>query len=132
MLKKEKTWNLIGLALGIVVIIVGIVFACTPADVYCYNYADDVSFGGDFYTYQYEATKIAASNVASVVNGLGTLAGKLALYSGFFFIVFGCMITLHYGKLVVMAMEEKTVEETAVEKVAEDVVKEEVTQEITE
>ena len=123
----QKFWNFAGIVLGIALIVAGVIFMLTPDGSLRTSYpAREVEFGADFYTYQYEATKIAASNVASVVNGLGTLAGKLALYSGFFFIVFGCMITLHYGKLVVMAMEEKTVEETAVEKVAEDVVKEEV------
>lgn len=90
-------------------------FAFTPADVYSINYADSASFGADFYTYQYEATQIAANNVATLTNGLGHVAEKLALYSGCFFVIVGLLITLHYAKLVLMSTEEKVVEDNQTE-----------------
>lgn len=102
MLKKEKTWNVLGLIVGIVIMIMGIVFISTPADSYIARYADSVSFGGDYYTYQYEVTEIAANNVAKVVGILNYMAAKNALYSGCLFIAAGILVSLHYAKKIVM------------------------------
>ena len=107
-LTNEKYWNLAGVALGLLVIIMGIVFMCTPADSYSTRSADNVTFGGDFYTYQYEATRYAVSNTAITANNIRELGGKIALYAGFGFIVCGALIVLSYGKKLALCMVPET------------------------
>lgn len=87
-MKKEKTFNLIGLILGIAIIIVGIYFLAAPAASYMVSYC---AFGADFYTEQYAATRAAANN-------LHELGGMLAQYAGFAFIFAGAIVSLEYGK----------------------------------
>ena len=117
MLKKEKTWNVLGLIVGIAIVIMGIVFISNPADSYSTNYADSVTFGADYYTYQYEVTEIVANNVASVVGTLRNMAEKNALYSGCLFIFAGILVVLHYAKKI--AMDTTNVEAATVETPAE-------------
>lgn len=98
-MNNAKTWNLAGLAVGIVAIILGIFFLTSPADTYeTTSPGRDTSFGGDFYTYEYSATRAAASNAAITANNLRELGGKLALYSGFLFILAGALTVVHFGK----------------------------------
>lgn len=120
MFKKEKTWNVIGLIVGIAIVIMGIVFISTPADSYRARYADSVSFGGDYYTYQYEVTEIAANNIAKVVGMLNNMAAKNALYSGCLFIVAGILVSLHYAKKI--AIDTTSVVEAAAETSVESAV----------
>ena len=94
----KKIWNIVGAAIGVVVIIMGIVFAATPANTYSTDSADTASFGADFYTYQYKATKIVAQNAAVTANNLREVGEKMALYAGMAFIVAGLLITLHFVK----------------------------------
>ncbi len=96
--KKENLWHLIGVGIGIVMIIVGIVFACAPAESYSTKSADYASFGADFYTYQYEATRYAVTNTAVTANNLREIGGRLAAYFGTGFIFAGALVILNYGK----------------------------------
>ena len=110
-LSNEKTWNLIGAILGLVVILVGLVFMFTPADSYSTKTTDYATFGGDYYTYQYDATRAVASNAAITANNLRELGGKLAVYAGTFFMVLGALISLNYGKkLLVCSVDAPAVE----------------------
>lgn len=97
-MKKAKAWNYLGLVIGLLVIVIGITFIFTPADSYSTNSADDMAFGADFYTYQYEATQIATENTAVTANNIRELSNKVALYSGTLFILLGTLVVLHYGK----------------------------------
>lgn len=103
-LTNEKYWHMAGVALGLAVILVGIIFMCTPAESYHTRSADDVSFGGDFYTYQYEATRYAVSNTAVTANNIRELGAKITLYSGFGFLVAGALICLTYGRKLALCI----------------------------
>ena len=105
-MKKERTWNLIGFVAGLILIVVGIVYIATPADHYSTSTTDSATFGADFYTYEYRATRAAASNAAVAANNLRELGGKLALYNGTLFMVLGLGFALHFGKLVFVEKEE--------------------------
>lgn len=105
-MKKERTWNLIGFVAGLILIVVGIVYIATPADHYSTSSTDSAAFGADFYTYEYRATRAAASNAAVAANNLRELGGKLALYNGTLFMVLGLGFALHFGKLVFVEKEE--------------------------
>ena len=104
-MKKERTWNLIGFVAGLILIVVGIVYIATPADHYYTSTTDSATFGADFYTYEYRATRAAADNAAVAANNLRELGGKLALYNGTLFMVLGLGFALHYGKLVFVEKE---------------------------
>ena len=104
LLATEKFWNMAGAIFGVIVLLVGIIFMCTPADTYHTNSADSATFGADYYTYQYEATKIVAGNTAVTANNLRELGEKLATYAGFGFVVAGILIILNYGKKLAMEL----------------------------
>ncbi|MBQ4061290.1 MAG: hypothetical protein IJD14_00355 [Christensenellaceae bacterium] len=97
-MKNKKTWDLIGTVLGIVIIIVGIIFISFPPETYTTSSTDDASFGGDFYTYQYEATQAAASNAAVTANNLREMGKAQAGYFGFLFVAVGALTVVNYGK----------------------------------
>lgn len=98
MLKNKKTWDLIGAILGIIILIVGIVFMASPPDHYYTDSADYASFGADFYTYQYKATRVVAGNTAVTANNLREMGIAQANYFGFLFIAVGALTVVHYGK----------------------------------
>lgn len=98
MLKKESFWNLIGCILGVVVFLVGVVICVTPPDSYSTSSTDYATFGADFYTYQYEATRAVASNAAVTANNLREMGHAQAHYAGVLFMVIGLLTTISYGK----------------------------------
>ena len=99
-MKKESLWNLIGLILGLAIVIAGVIFAAAPADSYHTSSPKSAEFGADFYTYQYDATRIAADNAAVTANNIRELGHAIALYTGFSFIFAGLLIAVHFGKKV--------------------------------
>lgn len=100
----EKFWNMVGAGLGALIILLGIIFLCSPADSFHTESADYASFGADYYTYQYEATTIVATNTAVTANNLRELSEKLASYTGTAFLMAGLLITAHYSKKLVMEL----------------------------
>ena len=97
-MKKEKTINLIGMILGLAVIVLGIVLIFTPAKTYSANSVKSITFGADFYTEEYNATKVAAGNAAVTANNIRELGKKVALYVGLAFVIAGAVIELEYSK----------------------------------
>ena len=83
MLKQKRTWNLIGCILGLVMLIVGLVFLNSPPEAYHTESAEYAAFGADYYTYQYDATKTVAENVAATANNLREIGTAQARYAGF-------------------------------------------------
>ncbi len=98
MLKKKKTWDILGILLGLSILLVGIVFMVTPPESYRANSVDDISFGADYYTEQYNATRVTVNNTAVTANNLREIGQALAHYAGFFFIALGILTMFHYGK----------------------------------
>lgn len=69
-----------GIIFGLIILILGIAANHT----FYLDHTGDAIFGGDFYTYIYEATQNAANNVADVARGLESVAFLLkALMIGF-------------------------------------------------
>lgn len=97
-MKVKDLLNLAGAFVGIVMIIFGVIFIATPADSYSTKTTDYASFGADFYTYEYDATRAAATNAAVTANNLRELGEKVALYAGFAFIFSGLFAVLHFAK----------------------------------
>ena len=108
-LMREKTWSLIGMAVGLIVILIGFVFMATPADSYTTESTDYASFGADYYTYEYDATRAAAVTA----NTLRELSSKLALYSGMFFVVLGVLIVLPNAKRYFCSLSGQAIESPA-------------------
>ena len=79
--KLAKVISLIGVAAGILVIILGIVVM----DSYSGSWSDtSTSFGGDFYTYSYKATARAGNNVDEVGDMLQQALGFILIAMGLF------------------------------------------------
>ncbi|MBR2415043.1 MAG: hypothetical protein IKB13_11130 [Clostridia bacterium] len=97
-MNAKKMLNIIGAVIGVIVIILGVVFIATPADSYYTDSADYASFGADFYTYQYQATRDAVTNTAVTANNIRELGEKVALYAGMAFILAGLLIVLYFAK----------------------------------
>lgn len=108
-LMREKTWSLIGMAVGLIVIIIGLVFMATPSDSYTTESTDYASFDADYYTYEYDATRAAAVTA----NTLRELSSKLALYSGMFFVVLGVLIVLPHAKRYFCSLSGQAIESPA-------------------
>ncbi len=98
MLKNKRFWDFVGAILGIIIIVVGIVFMASPPRAFETESTEYASFGADFYTYQYDATRAAATNSAVTANNLREIGSAQAKYFGFLFIVIGALTTLNYGK----------------------------------
>ena len=118
MLKNKKTWDLIGAILGIVILIAGIVFMASPPDSYSTKTTDYASFGADFYTYEYDATRAAASNAAVTAHNLREMGEAQSNQFGFLFMIIGALTVVHYGKKYftdyIVEVAEEPKEETPV------------------
>ncbi|MBQ8176636.1 MAG: hypothetical protein IJ035_06325 [Oscillospiraceae bacterium] len=60
----KKILNFAGVAIGVLTVVFGIIVL----NMYTGRFPDGASFGADFYTYIYEATDIAASNIKDMGN----------------------------------------------------------------
>lgn len=98
MLQNKKTWNLIGIALGIAILVTGLILIFALPVSTSWDYADYASFGADFYTYQYKATKVVASNTAQISRGLENLSEAIATAFGVLLIAVGALTSLNYAK----------------------------------
>ena len=98
MLQSKKSWNLIGIILGISILIFGL--ALSGKEPYRYSSAntDYATFGGDFYTYEYHATCAAAQNAAATASFLEDLVDFLMLALSGGTIAAGALITVIFGK----------------------------------
>lgn len=112
-MQKEKTWNKMGLMVGIITIFLGIAFIVFPADSYETSSSKDTSFGGDYYTYQYKATRNVARNAAAAANNTSEIGKKLALYYGAMFIVSGVLIVIYFQEKLLSANNEVSEYETS-------------------
>ena len=99
----KKALCIFGILLGISAIIAGICFLVNPAPGYSTKSPDEISFGADFYTYQYDVTRQAAINSAVTANNLRELSQILALYVGISYIFAGLLLILHNIKQLVCA-----------------------------
>lgn len=95
---EKNIWSWVGVCVGVIILTVGIVFCSSAPESYNTKSVEDVSFGADFYTYEYAATRIAASNAAIAANNIRELGMFFAKYAGFFFIAMGLLVILHYIK----------------------------------
>ena len=120
-LKNKKMWDLAGMVLGLIILIAGIVFMSSPPDSYNTRTTDYASFGGDYYTYQYDATCVVASNTAVTANNLREIGEALAKYFGFLFVAVGALTTVSYGKKYFAGdinMPDKIIQEEHITEVA--------------
>lgn len=98
MFSQKKTWNLIGMLVGSAILICGIIFAANPPETYSTDGTDYATFGGDFYTYEYDATRVAARNAAVTANNIRELGSFLAHGLGAALIAAGALTIVCYGK----------------------------------
>lgn len=65
---KKSPWTIVGLAVGIVAIIVGLAIVFTSSDT-----LSSASFGGDFYTYTYRGIRAVETAVCALTKAVGAL-----------------------------------------------------------
>lgn len=111
MFRSEKVWHEMGCILSVLVIIVGIVFAFTPPESYHTKSVSDHIFGADFYTYEYEATQIAGTNVAVVANNLREIGVAQAHYVGAAFVMTGLFALLYFTRKLFMIPAKDNISE---------------------
>lgn len=83
----KKGFSVLGIIVGVAAVIFGIVVFVTNTYL---PTPSDTSFGGDFYTYSYRATRYVSENLSSIGKML-----KLAL--GFILITFGLTDIAYFG-----------------------------------
>lgn len=87
---KKKIVAIAGMAVGAVVVIMGIwcmMFECS----YYGSYSDYASFGADFYTYSYQATMNAANNVQKLGYVVADAANAIVKAFGMLLIAVGAI-----------------------------------------
>ncbi|MBE6813558.1 MAG: hypothetical protein E7523_11860 [Ruminococcaceae bacterium] len=108
-MNAKKYLNSFGILIGVVVILIGVLCISYPADSYKSTYiADNASFGADFYTYQYQATRDVTSNTAAIDATIDDLSEKVARYAGAAFITAGLLIMIYFFKELIDMMPEKS------------------------
>lgn len=90
--KNKVVWDIASMIIGFLMMITGLIFGLTPAESYYTSSAKDVTFGADYYTEEYNATRIAASNAAVTANNIRELGSKHATYFGYFVSMSGFLI----------------------------------------
>jgi len=81
--KLGVIFALVGMVFGVVMIILGFVAKDWG------SYADYATFGGDFYTYSYRASRYAANNLIDVIDAIGFVIISMGLFDIAFF---GCKL----------------------------------------
>lgn len=104
LLKKETFWHKIGCALSLILILLGVVFATNPPDSFITRWVSSYTFGGDFYTYEYEATQAAVKNTAATADNLEKMGTAQARYVGAAFGMAGLFGLVHFGQKLAMAL----------------------------
>ena len=97
----KKILNFFGIILGIAAIVFGVMFITDPPYSYSTTTSDYASFGADYYTYQYQATRDAVRNTGATANTLGNIGEELALYAGMAFILAGLFIMIYFMKSMI-------------------------------
>ena len=86
----KKAFSTIGIIVGIAIVVMGIVVLRLKTGE---TYVESTSFKGDFYTYSYRATRIAAQNIGYLAQIVSKGIGFLLMAIGVTDIcVFGCKL----------------------------------------
>lgn len=83
--RKKNLWVYLGMAVGLISMIVGLVFLFKYQDetfIGSYSHLGNTEFGGDFYTYSYRATAFAGNAVAGVYEMISVCFGWLFILLG--------------------------------------------------
>ncbi len=126
-MEKEKSakiaFGVIGFILGIIIFIMGISTMNSKPESRSTSYTDSYSFGADFYTEEYEATKNAADNAAVTANNVRELGNTITNCFGTLLIAVGLIVCLYSLKEAVVvgvtASGDKPAAQPSVEKAPE-------------
>ena len=118
--KINKVCSVVGALVGVILIIVGCIFALNSGSrLHTVGGGQPVEFGADFYTYQYRASVDITTNTATTARNSYAMVNNLALYFGVAFIAWGVLTVLKYGKDFVLCLGEGSVAAAASDKSAE-------------
>lgn len=88
-MKFKRFLAVLGIILGTYMIWFGIGVKDTPPSSNSTYSTDTASFGGDFYSYEYKATRNAANNAAATAYNVRELGKAVSEYAGWAFIFAG-------------------------------------------
>lgn len=109
----KKKFSLIGMIVGVAIIVLGIVVLSLDIGG---GYLESTSFGGDFYTYSYRATRTAANNVGDLISAFKIGVGFLLISIGATDIcVFGCKMAEAKESASPVTVKAETAEDIASE-----------------
>lgn len=113
---KTRGWNTFGIIIGVALIIVGVIlpFAAVSINNSTQGWQKtSKKFGGDYYTYQYDATLDIIDNTASSAINSANLVKNLSLYTGIAFAAWGLLTIVHYGKALAETSDDNVSDNSA-------------------
>lgn len=93
----KKTFSMAGIGVGIAIMILGLVLAFSKTVSYSGEVPLDYSFGADFYTEQYGATRDAAINVNRLGNVVEDGFNIFTRFTGLFITFSGAATVCYFG-----------------------------------
>lgn len=93
-----RKFSVCGMVMGGFLVLFGIIMLVIASNIsFSTPYISDTSFGGDFYTYQYRATRHAAENVSELGELIESVSTSTFTMGGFMAIIFGVIIICYFG-----------------------------------
>lgn len=107
--KMNKIFNIIGMLIGVVIILLGILFV-NDCSLLSYNGSETshYTFGGDYYTEQYNVTENVADNVLALGNYFENVFEDFAETIGIFIALFGGVVFCYFGSKLVEEQKKAT------------------------
>ena len=93
---RRSGFAVLGILMGILIIVIGVIMIIAAnSKLYSFrDYVREASFGADFYTYEYSATRIAVMNTGQ----LGIVMKDLMTLGGAFIALFGFIVIAYFGE----------------------------------
>lgn len=104
-MKDVKTWDKIGFAIGLVILVVGCIFLVSTMEHHSTWISESASFGADYYTYSYDSSRDISMNTAATARYLASIGEMVKKGFGFLFMSVGALTTVFYGKKVFVGNE---------------------------
>ena len=81
-------------------IVAGVKFIMSPPKTNSTRAVSSLSFGADYYTEEYRATKAAVDNASTIAENIKELGKSISFYVGSFYVFSGVLVILSFGKKV--------------------------------
>ena len=117
----KKTASIIGIALGIVIIIVGLCVQGISVDVSSSSIGRDIAFGADFYTEMYDVTRDVGFALNGAKHSIADAAESVCNAIGWLIVAVGLLDVAYFGYKMASDEEKCTIAEVTKLPPAEDI-----------